>query len=85
MKNITSNKYFIPGFAVVVFLIVAFILVVFRGGVPSDAVASVDGNAIPITEFNKSLKLNATQTGAPAPDPPATRSASLRRRRLLRS
>lgn len=70
MKNITSNKYFIPGFAVVVFLIVALILVVFRGGVPDNAVASVDGNAIPITEFNKTLKINAAQTGGVVPDPP---------------
>jgi foldase protein PrsA len=70
VKNITSNKYFIPGFAVVVFLIVALILVVFRGGVPSDAVASVDGNAIPISDFNKTLKVNAAQTGGVVPDPP---------------
>jgi foldase protein PrsA len=70
VKNITSNKYFIPGFAVVVFLIVALILVVFRGGVPDDAVASVDGNAIPITEFNKTLKINAAQSGGVVPDPP---------------
>jgi foldase protein PrsA len=70
VKNITSNKFFIPGFAVVVFLIVALILVVFRGGVPSDAVASVDGNAIPITEFNKTLKINAAQSGGVVPDPP---------------
>jgi foldase protein PrsA len=70
VKNITSNKYFIPGFAVVVFLLVALVLVVFRGGVPDDAVASVDGNAIPITEFNKTLKINAAQSGGVAPDPP---------------
>lgn len=70
MKNITSNKYFIPGFAVVVFLIVAFILVVFRGGVPDNAVAAVDGEAIPIAEFNKTLKINAAQTGGVVPDPP---------------
>ncbi|MGK2878952.1 MAG: peptidylprolyl isomerase [Solirubrobacterales bacterium] len=70
MKNITSNKYFIPGFAVVVFLLVALVLVVFRGGVPDDAVASVDGNAIPITEFNKTLKVNSAQSGGVVPDPP---------------
>lgn len=70
MKNITSNKYFIPGFAVVVFLLVALVLVVFRGAVPSDAVATVDGDAIPITEFNKTLKVNAAQTGGVVPDPP---------------
>lgn len=74
MKNITSNKYFIPGFALVVFLIVALILVVFRGGVPDDAVASVDGNAIPIEKFNKTLVAYSTQTaegGTPViPDPP---------------
>lgn len=76
MKNITSNKYFIPGFAIVVFGIVALILVVFRGGVPDDAVASVDGNAIPIEKFNKTLVAYSTQTagedGDPVvPDPPA--------------
>jgi foldase protein PrsA len=70
LKNITSNKYFIPGFAAVVFILVALVLVVFRGGVPDDAVASVDGNAIPITEFNKTLKVNAAQTGGVVPDPP---------------
>lgn len=74
MKNITSNKYFIPGFALVVFLIVALILVVFRGGVPDDAVASVDGTAIPIEKFNKTLVAYSTQTaegGTPVvPDPP---------------
>lgn len=70
MNDITSNKYFIPGFAAVVLLIVVLILTVFRGGVPDDAVASVDGNAIPITEFNKTLKMNAAQTGGVAPDPP---------------
>lgn len=74
MKNLTSNKYFIPGFALVVFLIVAFILVVFRGGVPDDAVAAVDGNAIPIEKFNKTLVAYSTQTaegGTPVvPDPP---------------
>jgi foldase protein PrsA len=71
VKNITSNKYFIPGFAVIVFLVVALVLVVFRGGVPSDAVASVDGNAIPITDFNKTLKVNAAQSGGVVPDPPS--------------
>ena len=70
MKNITSNKYFIPGFAVVVFLLVALVLVVFRGGVPDDAVAAVDGNAIPISDFNKTLKVNAAQSGGVVPDPP---------------
>lgn len=75
MKNITSNKYFIPGFALVVFGIVALILIVFRGGVPDNAVASVDGNAIPIEKFNKTLVAYSTQTagedGDPVvPDPP---------------
>lgn len=71
MKNITSNKYFIPGFAAVVFILVALVLVVFRGGVPDDAVAAVDGNAIPINEFNRTLKVNAAQTGGVVPDPPS--------------
>jgi foldase protein PrsA len=74
VKNITSNKYFIPGFALVVFLIVALILVVFRGGVPDDAVATVDGDAIPIAKFNKTLVSYASQTAqggaGVAPDPP---------------
>ncbi len=76
MKNITSNKYFIPGFALVVFGIVALILIVFRGGVPDNAVASVDGNAIPIEKFNKTLVAYSTQTAGEdgdvvVPDPPA--------------
>lgn len=70
MKDITSNKYFIPGFALVVFLVVVLILTVFRGGVPDDAVASVDGNAIPVSEFNATLQMQSTQTGGVAPDPP---------------
>lgn len=75
MKQITSNKYFIPGFALVVFIIVALILVVFRGGVPSDAVAKVSGTSIPVTKFNKTLVSFSSQTAgasgkAVVPDPP---------------
>lgn len=59
----------ITGFAVVAILLV--VIVRFSsGGVPDDAVASVDGNAIPIAQFNKTLKVNAAQTGGVVPDPP---------------
>ncbi|MGH2905460.1 MAG: peptidylprolyl isomerase [Solirubrobacterales bacterium] len=77
MKNITSNKFFIPGFALVVFLVVAIILAVTGGGVPNDAVASVKGDPIPKTQFNKTLAIFASQSagqsgGAPVlPDPPS--------------
>lgn len=75
MKNITSNKYFIPGFALVVFLIVALILIVFRGGVPDDAVATVDGESIPVDQFNQTLVSFSQQSAGPdgkavPPDPP---------------
>jgi foldase protein PrsA len=75
LKQITSNKYFIPGFALVVFIIVALILVVFRGGVPSDAVAKVSGTSIPVAKFNKTLVSYTSQTAGASgkgvvPDPP---------------
>lgn len=76
MKNITSNKFFIPGFALVVFIFVAGILVFTGGGVPSNAVATVDGESIPQTQFNKTLAIfasqSAGQSGGPIvkPDPP---------------
>lgn len=76
MKNITSHKYFIPGFAIVVTAIVVFILVVFRGGVPDDAVAVVKGEPISKAEFNRTLGVFAAQSqpnsnGHPVlPDPP---------------
>lgn len=60
----------IGGLAVVAILIV--LIVNFTGrGVPSDAVATVDGQSIPITEFNRTLKVNAAATGGVAPDPPS--------------
>lgn len=76
MKNITSNKYFIPGFALVVFLFVALVLVVFRGGVPDDAVATVQGDPIPVQTFNRRLVSYASQTKGEdgsiiVPDPPS--------------
>ncbi|MFY9487463.1 MAG: peptidyl-prolyl cis-trans isomerase [Solirubrobacterales bacterium] len=76
MNNITSNKYFIPGFAAVVTLIVVLILVVFRGGVPDTAVAVVDGTELTKADFNKTLKIFASQSqpeakgNAVVPDPP---------------
>jgi foldase protein PrsA len=76
VKNITSNKFFIPGFALVVFLVVAVILIFTGGGVPSDAVASVKGNPIPKSQFNKTLAIFVSQSsgasgGKPVlPDPP---------------
>lgn len=76
MKNITSHKFFIPGFAIAVTLIVVLILVVFRGGIPSDAVAVVDGNSIKQAQFDKTMKIFASQSqpnaqGHPVvPDPP---------------
>lgn len=62
MNNITENKFFIPGFAVVVTLIVVLILVVFRGGVPDDAVAVVDGEKVAKSDFNKILNIYASQS-----------------------
>lgn len=76
MKNITSNKFFIPGFALVVTLFVVFVLVVVRGGIPDDAVATVDGNAIPVEKFNATMGVFAAQQQggkggkAVIPDPP---------------
>lgn len=76
MKNITSHKFFIPGFAIVMTLIVVLVLIVFRGGVPSDAVATVSGDSIMKAQFDKTMKIFASQTqpnakGAPVvPDPP---------------
>jgi foldase protein PrsA len=76
VKNITSHKYFIPGFALVVFILVAGILVFTNGGVPSDAVATVKGDPIPKSKFNKTLAIFSSQsqgaTGGKAvvPDPP---------------
>lgn len=87
MKNITSNKYFIPGFAVVVTLIVVLVLVVFRGGVPGDAVAVVKGDAISKADFNKTMGIFASQshgsaTGKPViPDPPAFKNCIADKRR----
>ena len=76
MKNITSSKFFIPGFALVVFLLVAIVLLVRNDNVPSDAVAKVAGDTIPKTQFNKTLVIferqNQGTTGAvQIPDPPA--------------
>lgn len=76
MKNITSHKFFIPIFAIAVTLFVAVILVFFRGGVPDDAVAAVDGDPIQRSAFDKTLKVFASQSqpnakGNPVvPDPP---------------
>lgn len=75
MKNITSNKFFIPGFALVVTLIVVFILVVVRGGIPDDAVATVDGDPITQAAYDSTARIVASQqtgeTGkAVIPDPP---------------
>ncbi|MBI5309939.1 MAG: peptidylprolyl isomerase [Actinobacteria bacterium] len=75
MKNITSNKFFIPGFALVVTLIVVFILVVVRGGIPDDAVATVAGDPIPQSAYDSTAKVFASQQqtgkGEPViPDPP---------------
>jgi foldase protein PrsA len=52
-------------------IIVVIIVRLLGGGVPSDAVASVSGNAIPISDFNKTLKVNAAQSGGVVPDPPS--------------
>jgi foldase protein PrsA len=59
----------IGGLAVLAILIVLIFNFIGRG-VPSDAVASVDGNAIPVAEFNRTLKLSANSTNGVAPDPP---------------
>jgi foldase protein PrsA len=75
VKNITSHKYFIPGFAVAVTLLVVLVLVL-RGGVPGDAVAVVKGDAISKAEFNKTLGIFVSQSHGPGagkpvlPDPP---------------
>lgn len=74
--NFTDNKYFIPGFAVAVTAIVVLVLLVFRGGVPDDAVASIDGDAIQKAQFDKTLTIYSSQgqpnaKGKPVvPDPP---------------
>lgn len=76
MKNITSNKFFIPGFALVVTLIVVFVLVVVRGGIPDDAVATVDGDPITQAAYNATAGVFAAQQQggggkkAVIPDPP---------------
>jgi foldase protein PrsA len=80
VKDITSNKYFIPGFAVATLVVVLLIGMLTQGwivgaSVPDDAVAVVDGESIPVAEFNKTLISFASQTagegGKPvAPDPP---------------
>lgn len=80
MKDITSNKYFIPGFAVVTLVIVLIIGMLTQGwivgaSVPDDAVATVDGESIPVEKFNQTLVSFASQTAgedgkAVAPDPP---------------
>jgi foldase protein PrsA len=78
VKDITSNKFFIPGFAVAVTLIVVLILVFFRGGVPSNAVAVAGGDPILKSDFNKTMAIFASQShvagagaGKPViPDPP---------------
>lgn len=59
----------IGGLAVVAILIVVIVKFA-SGGVPSDAVATVDGEAIPISDFNRTLKVNASATGGAAPVPP---------------
>lgn len=59
----------IGGLAVLAILIV-FIVRISGAGVPSDAVATVDGQAIPVADFNKMLKVQSAQTGGVAPDPP---------------
>ncbi|MFT4049998.1 MAG: peptidyl-prolyl cis-trans isomerase [Solirubrobacterales bacterium] len=59
----------IGGFALLAVLIV-LVVKFSSGGVPDDAVASVDGQAIPISQFNKTLKINSTANGGVVPDPP---------------
>jgi foldase protein PrsA len=59
----------IGGIAVVAILIVLLTKLI-GGGVPSDAVATVKGEAIPVAEFNRTLKVNSMATGGVAPDPP---------------
>lgn len=62
MKNITSNKFFIPGFAIAVTLFVVIILVFVRGGVPGDAVAVVDGEKVATADFDKTMRIFAAQS-----------------------
>ncbi len=59
----------IGGLAVVAVLVVLIVNFSSRG-VPSDAVATVDGTAIPVAEFNRTLKVNSAANGGVAPDPP---------------
>ncbi|MBI4897740.1 MAG: peptidyl-prolyl cis-trans isomerase [Actinobacteria bacterium] len=87
MKNITSNKFFIPGFAIAVTLFVVIVLVFFRGGIPDDAVAVVDGEAITKADFNRTLKVFASQSqpnanGKPVlPDPPTFKNCVANKRK----
>ncbi|MBK5230967.1 MAG: hypothetical protein JJE27_07335, partial [Thermoleophilia bacterium] len=86
MKNITSHKYFIPGFAVAVTLLVVLVLVL-RGGVPGDAVAVVKGDAISKAEFNKTLGIFVSQSHGPGagkpvlPEPPNFKNCIADKRR----
>ncbi len=59
----------IGGLAIVAVLVVLIVNFSSRG-VPSDAVATVDGTAIPVAEFNRTLKVNSAANGGVAPDPP---------------
>ena len=80
MKDITSNKYFIPGFAVATLVVVLVIGMLTQGwivgaSVPDDAVATVDGESIPVAKFNKTLASFTSQTAGEGgagvtPDPP---------------
>lgn len=80
MKDITSNKYFIPGFAVATLVVVLVIGMLTQGwivgaSVPDDAVATVDGESIPVAKFNQTLVSFSSQTAgeegkAVPPDPP---------------
>lgn len=59
----------IGGLAVLAILIY-FLARVFSGGVPDNAVAKVDGEIIPVSEFNRSLKAANASNGGVVPDPP---------------
>lgn len=59
----------IGGLAVIAVLIILIFNFIGRG-VPSDAVATVSGEAIPVAEFNRTLAIQSKATGNPAPDPP---------------
>lgn len=60
----------IGGLALIAVLVVLVVNVIGRG-VPSDAVATVDGQSIPVAEFNQTLKQSAQQLGGTIPDPPS--------------